>query len=56
MFSFLHAADIHLDSPLRGLEVYPDAPVEQIRCAAKKTNLINSRKKSRKAFQNIDIV
>ena len=25
---FLHAADIHLDSPLRGLERYEGAPVE----------------------------
>jgi len=36
MFTFLHAADIHLDSPLRGLEVYPDAPLEQIRLAARR--------------------
>lgn len=36
MFSFLHAADIHLDSPLKGLESYPDAPVEQIRGAARR--------------------
>ncbi len=36
MFRFLHAADIHLDSPLRGLETYPDAPVEQIRGAARR--------------------
>jgi DNA repair protein SbcD/Mre11 len=36
MFTFLHAADIHLDSPLRGLEAYPDAPVEQIRLAARR--------------------
>ena len=36
MFTFLHAADIHLDSPLKGLEVYPDAPVEQIRGAARR--------------------
>lgn len=28
MFRFLHAADLHLDSPLRGLERYPGAPVE----------------------------
>lgn len=42
MFRFLHAADIHLDSPLRGLEAYPDAPVEQIRGAARRAfdNLI----------------
>ncbi len=31
MFTFLHAADIHLESSLRGLEAYQDAPLEQIR-------------------------
>ena len=31
MFRFLHTADIHLDSPLKGLEVHEDAPVED-RC------------------------
>ena len=31
MLTFIHAADIHLDSPLRGLEQYDGAPVEQIR-------------------------
>jgi DNA repair protein SbcD/Mre11 len=36
MFRFLHAADLHLDSPLRGLESYPDAPVEQIRAASRR--------------------
>jgi exonuclease SbcD len=36
MFSFLHAADIHLDSPLKGLEEYQDAPLEQIREAARR--------------------
>lgn len=43
MFSFLHAADIHLDSPLKGLEVYQDAPVEQIRWAARRAfdNLVD---------------
>jgi len=30
-FTILHAADIHLDSPLRGLERYEGAPVERIR-------------------------
>jgi len=30
---FVHAADIHLDSPLRGLERYDGAPVETIRQA-----------------------
>jgi len=32
---FVHAADIHLDSPLRGLERYPDAPVEEARNATR---------------------
>lgn len=42
MFRFLHAADIHLDSPLKGLEVYQDAPLDQIRGAARRAfdNLI----------------
>ena len=35
MFKFLHAADIHLDSPLTGLERYDDAPVEEIRGATR---------------------
>lgn len=30
-FKFLHAADIHLDSPLRGLERYEGAPIDEIR-------------------------
>lgn len=41
MFKFLHAADIHLDSPLRGLERYDGAPVEEIRGA------------TRRAFENL---
>ena len=36
MFRFLHSADIHLDSPLKGLEAYRDAPVEQIRGAVRR--------------------
>ena len=32
---FVHAADIHLDSPLRGLERYEGAPVERIRRATR---------------------
>ena len=27
---FLHAADIHLDSPLKGLERYEGAPAEKL--------------------------
>lgn len=38
---FVHAADIHLDSPLRGLERYEGAPVDQIREA------------TRRAFENL---
>jgi DNA repair exonuclease SbcCD nuclease subunit len=34
--SFLHAADIHLDSPLKGLERYEGAPVERIRGATRR--------------------
>lgn len=40
---FIHAADIHLDSPLTGLSAYADAPVEMLRTATRDafTNLIN---------------
>lgn len=34
--SFIHAADIHLDSPLRGLERYENAPVERMRGATRR--------------------
>ena len=36
MFRFIHAADIHLDSPLRGLQQYDDAPVDLIRSAPRR--------------------
>ncbi len=35
MFRFLHAADIHLDSPLVGLDRYESAPVEAVRSATR---------------------
>jgi len=41
MFRFIHAADIHLDSPLRGLESYEGAPVQELRQA------------TRRAFENM---
>ena len=41
MFRFIHAADIHLDSPLRGLSRYESAPAESIRDAC------------RRAFENL---
>jgi len=36
VFKFLHAADIHLDSPLRNLAKYPGAPEQAIRQATRK--------------------
>jgi DNA repair exonuclease SbcCD nuclease subunit len=33
---FIHAADIHLDSPLVGLQIYEGAPVEEIRGATRR--------------------
>jgi len=41
MFKFLHAADIHLDSPLQKLDKYDGAPVQEIRLAG------------RRAFENL---
>src|SRR5690349_8098378 len=41
MLRFLHAADVHLDSPLRGLARYAGAPAEEIRAA------------TRRAFENL---
>lgn len=41
MFKFIHAADLHLDSPLRGLSRYESAPAESIRDAC------------RRAFENL---
>lgn len=36
MFKFIHCADIHLDSPLRGLDRYEGAPVDEIRLATRR--------------------
>lgn len=36
MIKFIHAADIHLDSALHGLERYEGAPVEEIRSATRR--------------------
>lgn len=38
---FIHAADLHIDSPLRGLEAYEGAPADRIRSA------------TREAFENL---
>src|ERR1035437_7501757 len=41
---FLHAADLHIDSPLRGLSAYEGAPVEEIRGASRRAveNLVET--------------
>lgn len=41
-FCFVHAADLHLDSPLRGLERYEGAPVAEVRSATRRalSNLV----------------
>jgi len=36
LFRFIHAADIHLDSALQGLERYEGAPVDEIRSATRR--------------------
>jgi DNA repair exonuclease SbcCD nuclease subunit len=36
MFKFIHAADVHLDSPFVGLERYEGAPVERMRQATRR--------------------
>ncbi len=43
MLKFIHAADIHLDSPLRGLSRYESAPVDAIRDACRRAfkNLVD---------------
>ncbi len=42
-FRFLHCADLHLDSPLRGLQADPDAPADAIRGATRRAfaNLVD---------------
>jgi DNA repair exonuclease SbcCD nuclease subunit len=52
MFKFLHAADIHLDSPLRGLEQYESAPVERVRQATRRAleNLVRLAIEEKVAF------
>ncbi len=40
-FQFIHAADLHIDSPMLGLERYESAPLEQLRGA------------TRRAFENL---
>ncbi len=44
MFKFIHTADIHLDSPLRGLSRYEGAPIDRLRGATREAfcNLVQT--------------
>jgi DNA repair exonuclease SbcCD nuclease subunit len=52
MFKFIHAADIHLDSPLRGLDKYEGAPISECRSATRRAleNLVRLAIEERVAF------
>lgn len=52
MFRFIHAADLHLDSPLTGLERYEGAPVDRVRQATRRTleNLVSLALEQEVAF------
>lgn len=52
MFKFIHAADVHLDSPLRGLNRYESAPVDSIRNACRRAfeNLVDLAIEEKVAF------
>jgi DNA repair protein SbcD/Mre11 len=52
MFKFLHAADIHLDSPLRNLERKEDAPADELRLATRRAleKLVDTALAERVAF------
>ncbi len=54
-FSFIHTADIHLDSPLSGLSAYEGAPVELLRNAPRAafSNLIDEAIRERVDFMVI---
>ncbi len=43
MFRFLHAADLHLDSPLQGLQAHDGAPLDVLRGATRRAfvNMVN---------------
>ena len=52
MFNFIHAADIHLDSPLRGVEVHEELARNAIRGATRRAfdNLVDLALRERSAF------
>ena len=51
-FRFIHAADVHIDSPLRGLELLDDAPTEILQGATRRAfeNLVSIAIAERVAF------
>jgi DNA repair protein SbcD/Mre11 len=51
-FKFLHAADVHLDSPLRGLSRYEGVPVDRVRGATREAlqNLVEAALREQVAF------
>ena len=55
MFTFIHASDIHLDSPLKGLSRYEGAPAERIRGASREAlkNLVQTAIDENAAFMVI---
>jgi len=52
MFTFIHAADIHLDSPMHKLEAYDGAPIEDFRLSTRRAleNLIDLAISEKVAF------
>jgi len=52
VFKFIHAADIHLDSPLLKLDAYAGAPVGEIRGATRRAfeNLVQTAVDEKVAF------
>ena len=55
MFTFIHASDIHLDSPHKGLSRYEGAPAERIRGATREAlkNLVQTAIEENAAFMVI---
>ena len=56
MFRFLHAADIHLDSPLNKLDYYEGAPVDELRRATRRAldNLVQTCMRENVSFEKSD--
>ena len=52
MFSFIHAADIHIDSPMHKLDAYDGAPVEEFRLSTRRAleNIVDRAVAEKVAF------